>query len=170
MEVPKTVNRDCRMAALPTCQEVLLHDTTDEIVDIYETCRLPLGNTDCIRLLEFCSTIGTDSQRISCRLSLASTHDPYIALSYVWGDPTDTQEILVNERPFRVGRNLLNFLRQARIEEANDRTTRQFWVDALCINQAVILEKNHQVGNMGKIYSNAAFVLVWLGADQEHVQ
>jgi Heterokaryon incompatibility protein (HET) len=42
-----------------------------------------------------------------------------------------------------------------------------FWIDALCINQASIEEKNHQVAMMRKIYSSASFVLVWLGPEAD---
>lgn len=37
------------------------------------------------------------------------------------------------------------------------------WVDAICIDQGSSAEKNHQVGQMGKIYSNASKVIMWLG-------
>jgi hypothetical protein len=37
------------------------------------------------------------------------------------------------------------------------------WVDALCINQANLGEKNHQVALMAQIYSRADKVLVYLG-------
>ena len=36
--------------------------------------------------------------------------------------------------------------------------------DALCINQADVEERNHQVGLMEFVYRRAARVLVWLGA------
>jgi hypothetical protein len=42
-------------------------------------------------------------------------------------------------------------------------TTKHFWIDALCIDQTNIAERNHQVQMMGQIYSSSAFVLVWLG-------
>ncbi|KAK3984904.1 heterokaryon incompatibility protein-domain-containing protein [Cladorrhinum sp. PSN332] len=37
------------------------------------------------------------------------------------------------------------------------------WIDQICINQGDAAEKSHQVGLMGRIYSSAAEVLVWLG-------
>jgi hypothetical protein len=40
---------------------------------------------------------------------------------------------------------------------------RLLWVDAVCINQADIPERNQQVQIMRNIYANAARVLVWLG-------
>lgn len=41
--------------------------------------------------------------------------------------------------------------------------TGYLWIDAICINQATTLEKNHQVSMMGMIYSQAECVIVWLG-------
>lgn len=44
------------------------------------------------------------------------------------------------------------------------------WVDSLCIDQGNVSERNHQVRLMSQIYSQASFVLVWLGehADGSH--
>lgn len=41
------------------------------------------------------------------------------------------------------------------------------WIDALCINQSDMKERNSQVGMMGSIYSQAFFVFIWLGEDQD---
>jgi hypothetical protein len=40
---------------------------------------------------------------------------------------------------------------------------RYLWVDALCIDQRNILERNYQVSLMSKIYESAEQVCVWLG-------
>lgn len=45
---------------------------------------------------------------------------------------------------------------------------RVLWIDALCINQIDIAERNHQVAQMRYIYENAVEVLVWLGEEQIH--
>ena len=37
------------------------------------------------------------------------------------------------------------------------------WIDALCIDQSSIEEKNHQVQQIGKIHSKAKQVIVWPG-------
>jgi hypothetical protein len=44
---------------------------------------------------------------------------------------------------------------------------RRIWIDALCIDQSSIDEKNRQVALMGKIYSAASSVLLWLGPEQD---
>ncbi|MCJ1287260.1 hypothetical protein MMC26_006608 [Xylographa opegraphella] len=43
-------------------------------------------------------------------------------------------------------------------------TERVLWIDAVCIDQSNIEERNHQVPLMKAIYSNAEVVRVWLGS------
>ncbi|KAH7176176.1 phosphoribosylglycinamide synthetase [Dactylonectria macrodidyma] len=45
------------------------------------------------------------------------------------------------------------------------RGTRMLWVDAICIDQSNIPERNSQVANMGRIYSTCTRVIVYLGPD-----
>jgi hypothetical protein len=40
------------------------------------------------------------------------------------------------------------------------------WIDAICIDQENGSEKNHQVQQMGRIYSSAAETIAWLGDDK----
>lgn len=97
-------------------------------------------------------------------VSLLSSPSPlYEALSYVWGDLFDPQSITLNGHPFYVTSALNTALLhlRSRTEE------RRFWVDALCINQADVEERNEQVRMMGRIYAGARRVLVWLGAPEE---
>ena len=44
------------------------------------------------------------------------------------------------------------------------------WVDALCINQNNINERNSQVGIMRSIYSKAMYVFIWMGEEKEVVR
>jgi hypothetical protein len=37
------------------------------------------------------------------------------------------------------------------------------WIDALCIDQKDTTERNHQVQQMGEIFSKAEFVIAWMG-------
>lgn len=41
------------------------------------------------------------------------------------------------------------------------------WIDAICIDQGSINERNHQVAFMGEIYRNCQNVVIWLG-DEDH--
>ena len=45
-----------------------------------------------------------------------------------------------------------------------------FWIDALCINQQDVSERNVQVRLMSRIYGEARYVLVWLGEADRHTE
>lgn len=49
-----------------------------------------------------------DDETVSCKLQTASLDEKleYAALSYVWGDPTITKDIIVNGLPFAATTNL----------------------------------------------------------------
>ncbi|KAF2034959.1 HET-domain-containing protein, partial [Setomelanomma holmii] len=83
----------------------------------------------------------------------------YEAVSYCWGEVSDTVEISLRCARRKVTRNLETLLRAFRRPGKH----RVLWIDAICINQGDNLEKTHQVGSMGSIYKSASRVLVWLG-------
>jgi hypothetical protein len=92
---------------------------------------------------------------------------PYEALSYVWGDRADPREISCNGVSMEVTRNLFDALAAIRLRTAS----RWLWVDAICINQEDLEERNYQVARMGSIYRKADRVLIWLGhGEAEHVE
>lgn len=101
------------------------------------------------------------SEPIVCVLSKASLDDnpAYDALSYVWGDPAVCDKITLDGRERDVTVNLFAALR--RLRHATEQ--KHLWVDALCIDQENHDEKTHQVGLMGRIYSQAREVFLWLG-------
>jgi len=83
----------------------------------------------------------------------------YAALSYTWGDPTITKQILVEGESFNVTTNLFDALQHVRsTEEAIT-----IWVDAICINQGDNAEKSGQVALMDEIYKQCEKVYIWLG-------
>lgn len=87
----------------------------------------------------------------------------YRALSYCWGDPSDTLNIVINGKVVPVTRNL----KAALVEIRRTMTTPGlFWIDALCINQADEYEKREQIKNMGMIFQSAERVIAWVGAPQ----
>jgi hypothetical protein len=90
--------------------------------------------------------------------------DSYIALSYMWhpegeDQPTKRHSILLDGKDFEVAQNLSQFLDIA--QELH--TDKAFWIDAICIDQSNIEERNDQVTIMDRIYSCASSVIVWLG-------
>jgi hypothetical protein len=104
-------------------------------------------------------------------VSLESNPD-YEALSYVWGDPTVTLLIhiaaggLDSSGYFEAGvtTNLESALRHLRLKDV----PRCLWVDAICINQLDVLERNQQVKIMKWVYEGASRVLIWLGKAKVH--
>lgn len=99
---------------------------------------------------------------IQCTISHETTDALYTCLSYRWGAPEPSGPILIDNRPFQVRRNLWEFLNMAR---ENEEAAIIYWIDALCIDQLKTSERNHSVAQMGEIYSRAACVYVWLGAN-----
>ena len=105
---------------------------------------------------------------IQCTMRHTDIEDQYECLSYVWGDPSsEHHRILVNGHVFWVRDNLWKFLSVA-VSTPRYRSF-NLWVDAICIDQNNVLERNHQVRYMGTIFKSAVGVLVWLGNDKKIV-
>ncbi|CAG7557921.1 unnamed protein product [Fusarium equiseti] len=131
-----------------------------------------------IRLIELLPNY--PHQTIQCKLhTVTLTSDTYyVCISYVWGDPYITEEIIVNGISRQVTVNLVTALRHLKkhwfeIERESDPDvdTSKFrlWADALSINQDDPLERGHQVSLMADIYSSAEMVLAWLSSDDRDV-
>jgi hypothetical protein len=99
-----------------------------------------------IRLLKI--VLGETDSTISITTSIISLYEKldWDALSYCWGDPNDTRLIIVDNMPFNATRNLESALRQLRSEGYAKR------IDAICINQRDVNEKNWQVPLMRDVY------------------
>ncbi|KAH7384372.1 heterokaryon incompatibility protein-domain-containing protein [Phaeosphaeria sp. MPI-PUGE-AT-0046c] len=113
-----------------------------------------------IRLIRVRSEKSEDGL-IQCDLRHALIGDKYSCLSYVWGRKVRGEWITLNDQRFWVRRNLFNFLTYAR--RAPQFRETWLWIDALCIDQTTVIERNHQVQQMGQIYSGAEEVISWLG-------
>lgn len=120
------------------------------------------------------SSLGSDHQTlVSCRLEHASLEDRpyYTALSYTWGDPSATHEIILNGQLLRVTKNLEYVLRHFIIESRRHGGGGQIamilWVDALCIDQHNETERNQQVSQMNEIFETARETILWIGPASE---
>jgi hypothetical protein len=102
----------------------------------------------------------TSEGLIQCLVTHTTIEADYTCLSYVWGPPEPCQTIIINGKPFVVRQNLFDFLCNVRTMVT---PTNRSWIDAICIDQANVLERNHQVQQMGLIYSKARCVYIWLG-------
>ncbi|PMD19522.1 HET-domain-containing protein [Hyaloscypha hepaticicola] len=90
---------------------------------------------------------------------------PFEAVSYEWGTSGFAlNSIKLQGERILVRRNLWLALAHLRSKV----TTRILWVDALCVNQENLKERNHQVSLMQMIYTQAERVLVWLGRSAEN--
>ncbi|KAI1391879.1 HET-domain-containing protein [Hypoxylon trugodes] len=97
--------------------------------------------------------LGFDCNRIEY------TQESYDALSYTWGDLQKTNEITVDGKSLGITKNLDVALTRLR----SPTELRRLWIDAICIDQENIQERNHQVHMMKRIFSSASSVVVWLG-------
>jgi hypothetical protein len=104
---------------------------------------------------------GAFNDPINCVLNTVSltNHPQYTALSYVWGDPTDRLPIYIDGIFFSATKNLALALQHIRKVDQDE----VLWIDAVCINQKDIDERNDQVLLMGTLYSEAEEVVIWLG-------
>jgi hypothetical protein len=128
-----------------------------------------LGPSD-IRLVEILPSPQFDAP-LRLRITTVSLDNQphYAALSYVWNPHDGTIDtsslpervVVVNHKhsQLTVGANLGAAMRQLRLED----TVCTLWIDAICIHQSSDRERNHQVALMGRIYSSAKDVYIWLG-------
>ncbi|KAJ4010001.1 hypothetical protein NW752_009177 [Fusarium irregulare] len=126
----------------------------------YRYTQLPAG---CIRILRL-QPHQDKRSAIRCQLSdleLRSSEGlcPYEALSYVWGSPDKPHTIDVEGYSLSVGANLYAALLSLRYTSLE----RILWVDAACIDQTNITEKEQQIQLMAEIYAKARSVIIWLG-------
>jgi hypothetical protein len=137
----------------------------------------PFFSPNSIRLVRILNQDTSAGPCISLTAVDLSTNPSYNALSYTWSSPSAeaTQRGVTGEqkhpvkcdgREILVTKNLFDFLVRAQ-------TTFHFllkehiWIDALCINQEDVDERNTQVAMMGTIYESAMQVVVWLGEEEE---
>jgi hypothetical protein len=118
---------------------------------------------DCTRLVAVEPSANVTAP-LRCRLTHVNFSDRprYEALSYMWGDESKRKLIFIDDKRLYVGKNLfdaIHFLRRCKSEGL-------FWIDAICINQNDVQEKNRQIRIMPHIYFRATTVLVWLGTKE----
>ena len=143
----------------------------ENIQNIYVNTDVSNGGLRLLRLLggqsrELCG-------ELVLREKLENPLQPYSALSYTWGTDARTaiMEILSENRVYKlkITPNLEAFLKQLKSEDSSAFPTVEYlWVDAICINQADIEERNLQVQRMGTIYSEAEKTIVWLGEAKQN--
>ena len=132
--------------------------------DTEEYFHEPLSDrTRQIRLVKIVSSDNEDGIP-SCRLTTEYLDQApeYFALSYVCGDPHDLVPCHVDNKTFKIYRNLAGALRHLPGVCGPDVL---YWIDCLSIDQRNDDEKSAQVILMSKIFKTASFVPVWLGEE-----
>lgn len=133
----------------------------------------PLATESTVRLLRLEES--KIDGRIACKLRhtqqpTTANHDPdydFDAMSYMWGDPTASREILLQYDDtaydwtlFPIHQNLWQFLDNIWHRKMFDRW---FWTDRICLKQDDDREIGLQIPRMADIYRDARQVIAWLG-------
>ncbi|RFU28597.1 hypothetical protein B7463_g7735, partial [Scytalidium lignicola] len=119
-----------------------------------------LSGPSCIRLLRILP--GKDGDIVQCQCSPFSFQGPrpeYTAISYTWGVVRYTELIVLNGKQHLTTKNAREVLEYMRCGDCQI----TIWIDAICINQDSIPERDSQVRLMGSIYSHAQQTMIWLG-------
>lgn len=113
---------------------------------------------DCIRLFSFgCTDTGEIVGKLEVR-SLRSCAGQYTAISYAWESEERVQ--ICDGGFLNLSKSLGDLFNSLPRQKEH-----LLWIDAVCINQGDVSERQSQVAMMGEIYTLASSVLVWLGAD-----
>ena len=114
----------------------------------------PLPDNGHIRLVELIAPQPDSVCLLNIHTICLDDAPDFFALSYNWGTSisfTGVQGVALTNNLFAVLMNLA------------EEESRLWWIDALCINQDDVHEKNQQVRIMGRIYAKAKQVCIWLG-------
>ncbi|KAG4439249.1 hypothetical protein IFR05_005287 [Cadophora sp. M221] len=85
-------------------------------------------------------------------------------VSYMWGNEEATELIELSGQRFLIRKNLDTFLRSVRKPGGG---YMRFWIDAVCIDQNNISERNRQLPRILEVYEDADVVACWPGEPDE---
>lgn len=122
-----------------------------------------------IRLLTLISSREGDSLKATLKAHSLSSLPPYETISYVWGSERKTNSIEIRTHKQEVRDNtafqrfhLTQNAYSALLNMRRDDRSRVLWIDAICIDQDNIEERNVQVSFMADIYRSANANLIHL--------
>ena len=81
-------------------------------------------------------------------------------LSYTWGTEEATEVLELSGQRFLIRKNLDTFLRTMRNSGGS---YIRFWIDAVCIDQNTVSERNRQLPRITQVYEDADVVACWAG-------
>ncbi|EDN99744.1 hypothetical protein SS1G_02602 [Sclerotinia sclerotiorum 1980 UF-70] len=123
-------------------------------------------SVDGIRLLHLSPGLGAKQPHCFLKHVTFGERPKYNAISYTWGHEARQQPIVINDQYFHVTNNLYDALLCLQQQSTEEQV---LWVDAICINQEDIAERNRQLTIMPYIYERAKLVIIWLRDDQHIV-
>ena len=117
---------------------------------------------------------GVPASELHCALEHVNLQDSpnYEAVSYTWADDHGDDSLSHrlrcegDARYISITKNCKSVLRRLRKPDVEHR----IWVDAVCIDQTNVKERNHQVQNMAAIYRHAQRTVVYLGDGNHHLE
>ncbi|KAL8656073.1 MAG: hypothetical protein Q9226_002793, partial [Calogaya cf. arnoldii] len=123
--------------------------------------------TKTTRLLSLLPGARADEIHVSLKIvHLTDDQLRFQALSYTWGSTDNPVQVLATDLPenintgyLHVTQNLAVALQHLRLVDS----TRDLWIDAVCVDQQNLEERGQQVERMSEIYHQAQQVVVWLG-------
>jgi len=147
---------------------VLSYSPVPESRGRYSYTRLPEGRYTRVILLQPARDHREPLQIKLEHLALEDDPDlqrPFDALSYVWGNADKTELIFCDGHTLLITPNCGSAMRHLR----NKKSPSALWIDAICIDQDSLIDRNHQVSLMGEIYKAANHVFIWLGSGSPEV-
>ena len=142
-----------------SCIKACLTERLDIPEEYFRYDRLSCSNE--VRLLRLHS--GAPWERLDCDIIQCPKEElpRYQAISYTWGQKTQSHLIWIKNQPLRIPANAHEVLHRLR----RRKKSRCLWIDSICIDQSEDGngERPQQLDLMGYIYSKATKVLVWLG-------
>jgi hypothetical protein len=124
----------------------------------YERQRLKTGE---IRLLKIDWNAQEDKLRLETYPVKLSDQPNYDTISYVWGTAPASVEVDCNGGRLSISPTAYEMLLHLRLYRPD--VSRPLWIDAICIHQNDLEEKETQVRLMPRIYVSATQVVVWMG-------
>jgi hypothetical protein len=95
--------------------------------------------------------------------NLTSYDHGYEAISYAWGERILDHALWIDGvGEYAITKNLYQALQRLRLPNGG----RRVWIDAVCIDQQNAAERSLQVAMMGRIFSSAVTVYIWLGESE----
>ncbi|KAF9461498.1 heterokaryon incompatibility protein-domain-containing protein [Collybia nuda] len=153
----EVVARDRALQMKSTRTVKLALDCIHDCIANHATCPKPINSFFPTRVIDC-----TNPMKPKLLVSLAPIREPYVVLSYVWGEGQPYKTTTINIEDYQRGINPI-FLPQT-IKDAIWTTRacgqRYLWVDALCIIQNSRQDQNREIGQIPNIFADAYFTII----------